>query len=89
MGPLASGASVLAAKKQTEPIKMQHRKVIAIDMEAYAIFAAAEEAPLPQPKAFVLKSICDFADDEKDDLYQSYAAYTSANALRALMETYL
>jgi nucleoside phosphorylase len=58
-------------------------------MEAYAVFAASDEAPLPQPKAFVLKGVCDFADDEKNDSLQSYAAYTSASALRALVETYL
>jgi len=89
LGPLASGASVLAAQKQADSIKMQHRKVLGIDMEAYAIFMAADEAPLPQPKAFVLKGVCDFADHEKNDTYQLYAAYTSASALRALVETYL
>ena len=89
LGPLASGASVLAAAEQSDPIKLQHRKVLGIDMEAYAVFAASDEAPLPQPKAFVLKGVCDFADDEKNDSLQSYAAYTSASAIRALVETYL
>jgi len=89
LGPLASGASVLAAAEQSDSIKSQHRKVIGIDMEAYAVFAAGDEAPLPQPKAFVLKGVSDFADDEKNDGVQPYAAYTSVNALRALVESYL
>jgi len=89
LGPLASGASVLAAAEQSESIKLQHRKVIGIDMEAYAVFAASDEAPLPQPKALVLKGVSDFADDEKDDTFQPYAAYTSASALRALVENFL
>jgi len=89
VGPLASGASVLAAGEQSESIKLQNRKVTGIDMEAYAVFAASDEAPLPQPKAFVLKGVSDFADDEKDDTFQTYAAYTSARALRALVEDFL
>jgi nucleoside phosphorylase len=58
-------------------------------MEAYAVFAAADDAPIPQPKAFVLKGVSDFADDKKDDSFHSYAAHTSTAALRALMEKYL
>lgn len=53
------------------------------------VFAAVEESLLPQPEAFSLKSVCDFADDEKDDRFQAYAAYTSANALRLFVEKYL
>jgi nucleoside phosphorylase len=51
--------------------------------------AAAHDAPLPEVKAFVMKSICDFADGEKSDNYQAYAAYTSASALRSFAEKYL
>lgn len=89
VGPLASGAAVLASGKYSETLKLQHRKLMAIDMEAYAVFAAADEAPLQQPKAFALKGICDFADEQKADDFQPYAAYASANALRVLVEQYL
>jgi nucleoside phosphorylase len=89
LGPVASGASVLAAAEQSDAIKQQHRKLLGVDMEAYAVFAAAEDSPLPQPKAIVLKGVCDFADDKKNDTYQTYAAYASANALRILVENYL
>ncbi len=78
IGPLPSGASVLAAGEQSASTKLQHRKVTGIDMEAYAVFAASDEAPLPQPKAFVLKSVSDFADDEKDDSIQPYTVYDAA-----------
>ena len=57
-------------------------------MEAYGVFAAADEAPLPIPQAFALKSIVDFADKRKADLQQAYAAYTSANALKHFVENY-
>jgi len=31
-----------------------------------------------RPKVVAMKSVCDFADPEKGDEWQSYAAYTSA-----------
>ncbi len=89
IAPFASGAMVLQDSSVTEKIKLQHRKVLAIDMEGYGVLAAAEEACLPQPKGLCIKSVCDFADEQKSDDFQVYAAYTSANALRYLMEQYL
>jgi nucleoside phosphorylase len=89
IGPVATGASVLEDPKIAESILQQHRKLIGIEMESYAVLAAADEAPLPQPKAFALKSVCDFADTDKNDEYQQYAAYTSAATLRVFVERYL
>ncbi len=89
LGPIASGASVLADGDITETIKQQHRKVIGVEMELYGMMGAIDEAPLPTPKAICLKSICDFADEEKNDEFQAYSAYTSASALRLFAERYL
>jgi nucleoside phosphorylase len=89
LGPMASGSSVLADKKAVTKIMQQHRKLLAIEMETYGVYAAAQESPLPQPKAFSMKSICDYADSMKNDSYQEYAAYTSVQALRVLVENYL
>jgi nucleoside phosphorylase len=89
VGPVASGSAVLADQKMVELIKQQHRKIIGIDMEIYGVLAAADEAPIPIPRAFALKSVCDFADDEKSDDHQEYAAYTSAEALKIFVENYL
>lgn len=87
--PLASGASVLANSAFVEELKSQHRKLTGIDMETYGVYSAADEAPLPQPKAFSLKAVCDFADAAKNDEYQAYAAYVSATALQVFVERYL
>ena len=37
----------------------------------------------------ILKSVCDFADPDKDDDFQAYAAYTSANLLWAFLKQYM
>ena len=86
VGPFASGASVLSDGASLEKVRQQQRKVIGIDMEAYAIFAAAQESPYPQPLPIVLKGVVDHGDPEKDDSYQGYSSYASAQVLRRLME---
>lgn len=82
IGPMASGASVLAHDGAIAPITEGHREVIGVEMEAYAVMAAAE---LCGATPLVIKSVCDFADSEKSDGWQAYAAYTSASFLAHLL----
>lgn len=89
VAPAASGPSILAHTNYTESIRLQHRKLSAIDMEAYGVMAAAASASAPKPTAFVLKSVCDFADEQKDDRWQSFAAYTSAQSVRMFFERHM
>jgi nucleoside phosphorylase/CheY-like chemotaxis protein len=89
LGPVASGAAVLEDPSVVQAIKAQHRKTLGVEMETYGVFVAAEECPLPQPKVFSIKSVCDFADPRKNNDFQPYAAYTSASALRRFVEDYL
>ena len=87
-GPVASGSAVLADAAVTARIQVQQRKLLAVEMELYGLFLAAEQSARPKPLVLGLKSVCDFADDEKNDAVQSYAAYTSATFLRALCERF-
>ena len=89
LGPVASGAAVIAEPGVPELVKRQHRDALGLEMETYGVFAACEDSPLPQPKAFSLKSICDFADAAKADEHQAYAAFTSAAALQVFVERFL
>lgn len=86
VGPVASGSAVLADGQAIKKIKVQHRELIGVEMEIYGLYAAASVASQPKPKAFALKSVCDFADTGKGDNVQRYAAYTSAKVLQLLME---
>lgn len=82
VGPLASGSYVVQHGKTLENIKFHSRKLIGIDMETYGVFYTAENCSKPKPLAAIsIKSISDYADVEKNDDYQSYASYTSANFL--------
>lgn len=89
LGPVASGAAVLEDPAVVEGIKKQHRKTLGVEMETYGVLMSADESPSPQPRAFSIKSVCDFADPRKNNDHQRYAAYTSASALRLLVEKYL
>lgn len=81
MGVLATGAAVVQDKSLVEQILTNSGRVIGIEMEAYGVFQAARLASTPKPQVLVAKSISDFADSNKSDKAQSYAAFTSSQFL--------
>jgi nucleoside phosphorylase len=78
VGPMASGASVISDDETARSIATQNRELIAIEMEAFAVMAAVEYVANPKPTAVIIKSVCDYADANKNDDWQKYASYTSA-----------
>lgn len=82
-GPLASGAAVVADANVFESLLDHNRDLLGIEMEAYGLACAAEGCGKPRPKAIMMKSVCDFADKDKADDFQEYAAETSARFLLA------
>lgn len=87
VGPLASGAAVIANSAIWKNLKSQHRGVLGLEMEAYGVIVAARSSTDPKPIGIVIKSVCDFADHEKGDDYQKYAAHTSAQFLFKVLES--
>jgi nucleoside phosphorylase/CheY-like chemotaxis protein len=83
-GPLASGAAVVANSEVFNSLLLQHRNLLAIEMEAYGVVSACKGSGKPRPIPLVMKSVCDFADKDKMDDYQEYAAHTSAQLLHHL-----
>jgi nucleoside phosphorylase/CheY-like chemotaxis protein len=89
LGPVASGSAVLADGEIIQEIKdEQHQELIGVEMEIYGLYAAAHSAQSPQPLFFALKGVCDYADPDKEDGHQHYAAYVSARVLQLLIERY-
>ena len=85
VGPVSSGAVVLEDPETVELIKSQHRKTLGVEMEAYGVAVAATIAGGASSKPIIIKSVCDFADPLKNNEWQKYAAYTSAEfALRLI-----
>lgn len=85
LGPMLSGLSVVANGDVMTSISRQHRNVLGLEMEAYAIYAAATFASY-DCKALVVKGVCDFGDAGKEDSVQKLAALRSAMVLRAILE---
>ena len=90
IGPMACGNSVVANRDVVnKQIHSLFPKTAGLDMESYSAFYAAMHATEPKPKAIVIKSICDYADSEKSDQYQKFAAYTSSRFAKYLYENHL
>lgn len=77
VGPMVSGAAVVAHKPTFDKLLDQHRGIVGLDMEAYAVAAAALGAGKPRPQALIVKGVCDYADKDKAGNFQPYAASVS------------
>jgi nucleoside phosphorylase len=88
VGPMASGASVLANADVVERIKKnQHKNVVGLDMETYGVFAAVNSCDL-NVKVISLKAVCDNADTKKNDEFQPLASRVSAATVRHFLSNY-
>lgn len=88
IGPVASGSAVLADGHTIEEIKEQQRELLGVEMEIYGLYAAAFYSSGLQPKTFALKGVCDYADPDKKDEAQAYAAFASAKVLERFFDRY-
>lgn len=79
VGTVASGSYVVQSPTFLAGIVSRDRKLKGIDMEGYGVYMACHF--FDQTSALFIKSVSDFGDEKKDDNYQNYAAYTSANYL--------
>ncbi|MBL4238629.1 hypothetical protein [Vibrio fluvialis] len=89
VGPIASGAAVLADSKTIDLIKEQKRSVIGVDMEAYGVLVASKLCGAEPIKTLIIKSVCDFANADKNDNWQKYSAYTSTMVATKIIENHI
>lgn len=89
VGPIASGAAVLADSKTINIIKDQKRSVIGVEMEAYGVMVASKFCGSDPTKTLIIKSVCDFANAKKNDDWQKYSAYTSVSAATKIIEKHI
>lgn len=90
VGAMASGSAVVANKLIFEKqIKSQFYSTKGLEMEGYGVAYAASHAIEPKPKAIIAKSVCDFADGRKSDVYQKFAAYTSCEFVKLMLDEIL
>ena len=89
-GPLASGTAVVANKSVLQKqVLTRFEDTEGVDMESYGVAYAATHAMNPKPHVIIAKSVCDFADERKDDMFQQFAAYTSCGLVKDLLDKVL
>lgn len=84
---MVSGSAVVADSKIVSE-GIVERKINGIDMEAYGVVFACNNAP-SRPKPIIIKSISDFADEDKGDKYQEAARQVSAKAFYILFTEFI
>ena len=87
VGAIASGSTVVANRTILDKqVKGQFSTTKGLEMEGYGVAYAASHSTEPRPKAIICKSVCDFADSRKSDVYQKFAAYTSCEFVKLMLE---
>jgi hypothetical protein len=74
---VASGEKVVADSHLMAELASSWSRLVAIEMEAYGTALAAYQASNP-PGVLMVKSLCDWADESKNDNWQEYAADAAA-----------
>ncbi|MBZ3765977.1 hypothetical protein [Bacillus cereus] len=77
IGPVASGAAVIAASKKIQSIKQQQRKLLGIDMEIYGFMYAIENTNGIKPLGIGIKGVSDLSDENKNSNFAQYASRNS------------
>jgi nucleoside phosphorylase len=84
--PVASGDKVIASAADGTRLMSLHPKLAAVEMEAGGVatsaFAAAHRVGF-----FMVRGICDFADQNKGDEWHSFAAHSAASFLGNFLES--
>lgn len=88
VAPMVSGSVVIAHQSAHSDIFGQDRKIRAVDMETFGVYAACESIEDLAPLFISIKSVSDLGLPDKDDKYQKYCAYASARALDLFLEKY-
>lgn len=88
VAPMVSGSVVIAHESIHNDIFEQDRKIRAVDMETFGVYAACESIEDLPPLFISVKSVSDLGLPDKDDKYQKYCAYASAKALDLFLDEY-
>jgi nucleoside phosphorylase len=89
IGSVVSVAGVIENSAVIEQLKLEDRKLLGLEMEAYGMYYSAYNCSNPKPTAIALKGISDFANTSKNDFFQAYASYTSAMVMYEFIMTEL
>lgn len=85
---IATGTRVVEQETIFEELRRSDRKVLGIDMEAYA-FAEAVKGLNENSYILAIKSVCDFANSSKNDGYHTIAAENSSKWAYSFLTSFI
>ena len=90
LGSMGCGAAVVADTAIVEEIVLTERKLLALDMESYAVALATSLSATPTKRVefFIVKSVVDFANSLKGDTHHDYSCYVSAAFVKKFLDRY-
>lgn len=78
MGPVASGSYVISSVSKLNEIRTVQRKLLGVEMEGYGLYYACAQNQDYSVKGIMIKSVSDYGDSSKNDSFQEYSSFTSA-----------
>ncbi|MEP9088035.1 hypothetical protein ABKU27_18085 [Enterobacter hormaechei] len=84
IGPMVSGSSVISSENMMQDLKLQHRKLLGLEMEIFGLYAACINSHV-QPKFVSFKTVCDFGNETKGDNFHAYCCEVSAFLCKELI----
>ena len=75
--PIAAGEKVIADSSQIERLLQIHPKITGVEMESFGVASAALNHSL-RPRFISIRTVCDYADHNKNDQWHDYACATAA-----------
>ena len=84
-GVVASGDKVIADSSLRDELQSHWPQLVGVDMEAAGAALAAYDSNF-MPGILIVKGICDWADGSKNDIWQEYAAESSASFVVELLK---
>ncbi|GAX35137.1 hypothetical protein NIES3585_11430 [Nodularia sp. NIES-3585] len=87
---MGCGSAVVADAAMIEEIVLTERKLLALDMESYAVALATSLSTTPTKRVefFIVKSVVDFANSLKGDTHHDYSCYVSAAFVKKFVDRY-
>ena len=90
IGPMACGTAVVATNKiMQNQIYTQMADTAGLEMESYGVYFSCKNCGAPRPDPVIIKSVCDYANDDKDKRFQRLGAYTSCQFAKFFLERFL
>ena len=87
LGPIGTGNQVIQDPEIFSRIQKYGRSTLGIEMEAFSIGLVANAERVPY--MIIAKGVSDFADNEKDGVFQHFASITSAKFLLYFLHNHL